>query len=256
MSAQDEPRGEESVPEAPAPRRVGLLGWLRSLRVLAVIGAALATTVLLVGVSSLLDPPTTWQEVLPFRPAPAPTGEDMPLPSAAPSASALVRVHAVTATQSPSPSGPPMLLASASPSTSPTGKPSSTTPQAVRYEAEAAQLWRGTVDQEHAGFTGTGYANFYNERNSHVQWTVPSASAGKVTLRIRFANASGTGRPVNVLVNGSSAVKGLTFPQTGDWAVWSDLEVVVALAKGSNTIRIVAAGNDGGPNIDYLEIAP
>ena len=49
-------------------------------------------------------------------------------------------------------------------------------------EAEEADLLNAVVESRHAGFTGLGYVNFFNQEGSAVQWTVSVPEAGFVAL--------------------------------------------------------------------------
>jgi chitin-binding protein len=125
----------------------------------------------------------------------------------------------------------------------------------TRYEAENATIYHGQVESDHAGFSGTGFVNYDNEVGSYVQWTVNAATAGTYTARFRHANGTTTNRPMDIAVNGALAADELAFPGTGDWASWQTVGVTVPLVAGSNTIRATATTANGGPNVDYLELA-
>jgi rhamnogalacturonan endolyase len=90
----------------------------------------------------------------------------------------------------------------------------------TRYEAENA-VCQGTVDSDHTGFSGTGFCNATNA----------------------------------VVSVGDSAAGGLPFPGTGSWDTWANATVMVTLAAGTNTVRATATTSNGGPNIDYLDVA-
>jgi hypothetical protein len=126
----------------------------------------------------------------------------------------------------------------------------------TRYEAEGATIAQGVVESNHAGFSGAGFVNGDNAVGSGVTWTVTMAQAGPATVNFRFANgqASGamTNRPMDVTVNGTPAGS-ITFPPTGDWAVWQTASLTVPLAAGANTIQLTATTVTGGPNLDFLE---
>jgi len=126
----------------------------------------------------------------------------------------------------------------------------------VRYQAENATITPGTVDNNHIGFTGTGFANTDNAIGSYVEWTVNAPSAGSHTLRLRYANGATTDRPMDLSVNGSRAPAGLAFAGTGSWDTWATPTATVTLNAGTNTIRVTATTTNGGPNIDYLEVEP
>ncbi|HVQ90822.1 MAG TPA: glycosyl hydrolase family 28 protein [Mycobacteriales bacterium] len=127
---------------------------------------------------------------------------------------------------------------------------------ATRYEAENATISQGAVESNHAGFSGAGFVNGDNVVGSGVTWTVTMAQAGSATVSVRFANgqASGamTNRPMGVTVNGAAAGS-ITFPPTGDWAVWQTGTVTLPLVAGANTIQLTATTATGGPNLDFLE---
>ncbi len=123
---------------------------------------------------------------------------------------------------------------------------------ATRYEAESG-VCQGTVDSDHAGFTGTGFCNTTNATGAYEQWTVSAVTAGSATLSIRYANGTTTNRPMTVTVNGNSPVT-VNFPGTGAWTTWATANVTVNLAAGTNTVRATSTTANGGPNLDWLEV--
>ena len=124
----------------------------------------------------------------------------------------------------------------------------------TRYEAEAATISQGTVDADHAGFTGTGFVNYDNAAGSAVEFTVPAAEAQNVTLTFRYANGTTTDRPLDVTVNGARAATGVAFNGTGSWTTWQTRNVTAGLAAGENRIRATATTANGGPNLDSLSV--
>jgi Chondroitinase B/Carbohydrate binding module (family 35) len=132
---------------------------------------------------------------------------------------------------------------------------SDTPPPAVtRYEAEQATIFHGTVDSDHAGFTGTGFVNNTNEIGSFVEWAVTAATAGQATATIRFANGTTVNRPMDIMVNGTVVAASVPFPGNGNWDSWQTRALTVPLAAGTNTIRATGTTADGGPNLDNLEV--
>ncbi|GAA1294095.1 hypothetical protein Psi02_42120 [Planotetraspora silvatica] len=125
---------------------------------------------------------------------------------------------------------------------------------AVRYEAENAAISRGVAESNHARFSGTGFVNYDNAAGSYVQWTVNAAAAGAATLRLRYANGTTTGRPMDIAVNGTTAAAGVAFDGTGAWTTWQTRTLTVNLNAGTNTVRATATTAGGGPNVDYIEI--
>src|SRR5262249_19065316 len=71
-----------------------------------------------------------------------------------------------------------------------------------RVEAESGVIFHGTVDNNHAGFSGTGFVNYANEVGSYVELKVIRATAGATKLTFRYANGQAADRPVNISVNG------------------------------------------------------
>lgn len=113
----------------------------------------------------------------------------------------------------------------------------------------------GTIDSNHAGYTGTGFANTTNAVGAYIEWAVSTPAAGRYDLRWRFANGGTSNRRGTVSVNGSQQAAGISFPLTGAWTAWNLTGLVsVNLAQGNNMIRLTAETSDGLANIDWIEI--
>lgn len=105
---------------------------------------------------------------------------------------------------------------------------------------------------KHAGFTGTGYADYAdNVANSYVQFSINQT--GNRTLSFRYANGSTVNRTCNVTLNGSS-VGTLSFPPTGAWTTWKTVSMTVNFGNASDNkaLRVTSTTNKGGPNLDRL----
>jgi len=131
----------------------------------------------------------------------------------------------------------------------------SCTPGGTRLEAENATC-QGTIDSDHAGFSGTGFCNTTNAVGAAVEWTVEAPAAGTYTLGIRQANGTTTNRPMSVTVNGTVIAANQAFNGTGAWTTWQTVPVTATLQAGANTVRLSATTATGGPNVDYLERQP
>lgn len=126
-----------------------------------------------------------------------------------------------------------------------------------RYYAIEAEYVNCYNENTNAGFAGEGYANYYNEVGSYVNWTVNVPAAGNYKVTFRYANSTSTAgdyRACHVTVNGGDAYVPVNFPSTGAWTTWSEVSIVVALQAGSNTIKATSATATGGPNMDYIEL--
>jgi hypothetical protein len=75
-------------------------------------------------------------------------------------------------------------------------------------------------------------------------------------VTIRYSNGTTTNRPMDVVVNGVTVQSGVAFGATTNWDTWVDKTLTLNLAAGSNTIRLVATTANGGPNVDYIDVAP
>jgi Glycosyl hydrolases family 28/Carbohydrate binding module (family 35) len=128
-------------------------------------------------------------------------------------------------------------------------------PPLSRFEAESATIVLGAAESTHAGFSGTGYVNTDNVVGSGVEWTVNAAQAGTATVTFGFTNGTTVVRPMDVTVNGALATDELSFPPTGAWTTYRTLSITVTLAAGPNTIRAIATTANGGPNLDYIDVA-
>jgi pectate lyase len=126
--------------------------------------------------------------------------------------------------------------------------------EASRYEAETAPaVCAGTIDSNHAGFSGTGFCNGTNATSGYAQFTVNATAAGTATLGVRFANGTTTARPAGLVVNGTT-VQTPSFEGTGAWTTWVTKTLTVSVTAGSNTIRLNPTTSGGLPNLDYLDV--
>ena len=114
----------------------------------------------------------------------------------------------------------------------------------------------GTVDTNHAGFTGAGFANTNNAQGAAVVWAVDVATSSRHTLTFRFANGGTTNRNGSLVINGgSNGNYTLSLPATGSWANWQTLSIEVDLVQGNNMLQLSSLTAEGLPNIDSVTIA-
>jgi len=128
------------------------------------------------------------------------------------------------------------------------------------HEAEGARLngaevHANTASAAHAGFWGSSFVDFINTNGDYIEWSVPSCSAGSVSISFRYSLARGD-RPLEVQVNGQQVSAGLSFPHTGSWNQWAETaSLTVPVVEGENVVKLVAAGHSGA-NVDALIITP
>jgi hypothetical protein len=124
----------------------------------------------------------------------------------------------------------------------------------IRYEAEAAPATcDGTIDSNHAGFSGSGFCNGRNATGAAAQFTVNVPASGTVSVGVRFANGTTSARPASVLLNGST-VQSTSFEGTGAWSSWVTKTLTLSVNSGNSTIRFSPTSSGGLPNIDYIEV--
>jgi hypothetical protein len=119
-------------------------------------------------------------------------------------------------------------------------------------EAETATLGGGVVTSTlHAGYTGSGFADYQGNGTGYVEWTVNVPTAGTYNLNIRYGNGGTGDRPMSIQVNGTTVVSSMSFPVTG-WTTWTVRTQSVSLPAGSVKIRATELPN--GPNVDNLVV--
>lgn len=112
----------------------------------------------------------------------------------------------------------------------------------------------GVVESDNEGFSGSGYLNADNTNQAGIEWAVDVAQAGVYSLAFAYANGAGD-RPADLLIGGSPAAAGVSFPSTTEWTTWSRVTVDVTLAAGEHRIVLSATTTDGLANIDHLEVS-
>ena len=120
------------------------------------------------------------------------------------------------------------------------------------YEAEQA-VFTGNIENNNAGFTGTGFVNFTPDGENLINFTVCQAVAGNYTFKFRYANGLPEPRVGKLYVNDVFR-KDLDFSTTGSWTTWAEETDAVAMVAGVNNIRVNWDTSDG-PNLDKLVLA-
>ena len=162
----------------------------------------------------------------------------------------------VNSTQpTPQPTAEPTVEPSAEPTVEPTSEPDlDVWTIVVEENAVGFCSVDGAVESDHAGYSGSGYANTSNANGNGVVWSVYAAQTGSYQLSWRYANGSSS-RPALVMVNGATQVNAIDFAGTGAWQNYADsASVSVNLTAGNNTLRLQASGDAGLGNIDNLSL--
>jgi hypothetical protein len=127
-------------------------------------------------------------------------------------------------------------------------------PFSAIFEAEIATLSGMRTGVLYTGFTGTGYADYEAATGAYIHWVINVPSSGQYRLDFRYANRSGTPRPLDITVNGVLAEDNKPFPPTPSWTDWAIVSSTVTLNAGSNTVRATSTGLGGG-NIDHMAVS-
>ncbi|MGW7094660.1 carbohydrate-binding protein [Streptomyces sp. NPDC054874] len=125
-------------------------------------------------------------------------------------------------------------------------------------QAESTTLSGGAVaEQEHSGYTGSGYVGGLTDRNkgnASITTSVQSAQAGGGSVSVRYANGTGSTKTLTLLLAGAK-VSQVSLPATSGWAAWSTVDVPVTLAKGTNNLALAFTSSDSGNiNVDSLTV--
>ncbi|NDL59963.1 TIM-barrel domain-containing protein [Phytoactinopolyspora mesophila] len=123
------------------------------------------------------------------------------------------------------------------------------------YEAEFAGQVSTAANNNHPGFTGTGFVDQFEAQGDAVEFDVHADATGQHRLRFRYANATGSTATRTVRVDGQ-VVGTVSLPSMGSWSDWGEATLDVSLAAGSRTVRIgYESGDTGAINLDHLVLA-
>ena len=128
----------------------------------------------------------------------------------------------------------------------------------IRSNAIDAGWDIGIEETVNEGFKAPAYLNLDNREGSFAEFTVYVPESGAYfELRFRYANGSSNNRTMAVWIDGMDTHETLDFSSTGSWTNWKQEAVYsTRIGNGYNTIRLISQTNEGGPNLDYLELIP
>ncbi len=126
------------------------------------------------------------------------------------------------------------------------------------YEAEDAALAGGAVmSDEHAGFSGSGFAAGFTDANkgsARATFAIEVPDAGSYSLELRYANGTTAPKTLSVEADGGAA-RSLTLPATAGWDTWGTVSTSTSLTAGRHTVALVfGAADTGNVNLDRLDI--
>jgi hypothetical protein len=110
----------------------------------------------------------------------------------------------------------------------------------------------GTIDDNHAGFTGTGFANTLDSAGAGIDWWLDFPSAGTGAFTFRYASLED--RTADLYINGFKLLSNMVFPATGSLTNWGLVTVHASVGLGLSNVRLSAVSEAGLPNIDFLGV--
>lgn len=126
-----------------------------------------------------------------------------------------------------------------------------------KYEAESSELSGGaSTNTNHYFYTGAAFVDGITSVGTKAKFTVNVPSAGSYSVKLRYANGTGSTKTLSTYVNGTDvATASLTSPST-NWNIWQDCEQTLSLIAGDNTITYqYDSGDSGNVNIDRILVA-
>ena len=115
------------------------------------------------------------------------------------------------------------------------------------FDAYKPDSGNGLSESNHDDFTGEGFWNVANEKNSFGSYRMKFPGAGYVTLAVRYSNGGTSDRLFNAYLDHDYYV---SAPPTGSWDKWDTAYVVMDAPMGEADLRFISLTSDGGPNID------
>lgn len=120
------------------------------------------------------------------------------------------------------------------------------------YEAENME-YTGKVDNQHTGFTGSGFIDFLATGENQITFVTCNQQAGIQIAKFRYAIAKDENRMAALYVN-DVFVQNVDFPRTATFTDWADATVSVNLNAGINRIKLTWDEIDG-PNLDRMDLS-
>jgi hypothetical protein len=121
--------------------------------------------------------------------------------------------------------------------------------ETVYYEGDNALSKKVDIMTTHAGYHGSGYADF-QDFGSHLLWMVDAPSTGNYEITARYASRNA--REVDLILDGLKEGT-FAFEGTGSWSNWKTETIVLNLDGGEHSLKLIAEKSTG-PNIDWLSL--
>jgi pectate lyase len=113
----------------------------------------------------------------------------------------------------------------------------------------------GSIANNHAGYTGTGFCDTTNATGTGINWSVNILSAGTYKFTWRYAHGKTDDRSARLIIDSNEVVSTILFPPTKDYTDWQTVDVNVPLNAGVKSVRLEGKSSVSLANIDYINIA-
>lgn len=117
------------------------------------------------------------------------------------------------------------------------------------FQAETGLLTDVTIKQTHAGYQGSGFADYSDRGGGSIQWTYIAPANGEVEISLRYATKNP--RPLDLYIDGTRRLR-FECLSTGSWSTWREENAVLNLGKGAHVLHLDAPFT--GPNVDFLSV--
>jgi len=125
----------------------------------------------------------------------------------------------------------------------------------IIFEAEEGFKSNGSVDNNHQGYTGTGFVNLTNESGTYLELNLAIPQSGQYDMCFRFANGTSDNRPCEIRLDDAVLNEQFEFPPTSDWAIWAYSEVIsLDVTVGDYPLRITGITSSSAPNFDHIKL--
>jgi pectate lyase len=121
------------------------------------------------------------------------------------------------------------------------------------FQAEDGILNRAFVQNEHSGYTGSGYVSLVGRAGAYIEVIFCRETAATDTVAIRYANGSGGTRTLTVDLNEIN-LGNVSFPHTSAWTNWSTVNYIVSFHEGINRLRFRTTSTSTFPIFDKFTI--
>ncbi|QUH30053.1 glycoside hydrolase family 66 protein [Vallitalea guaymasensis] len=123
------------------------------------------------------------------------------------------------------------------------------------YEAEDSIKKDVGTNNDHNGYTGSGFVDSYGETWDSVSFDIEVEEEGDYTLRFSYANATGSECSRELIVDNQNKGK-ISFQPLSDWDTWGIAEKGVHLLPGRHRLVVLVTHEyTGFINLDNLRVS-